>query len=115
MSICRLVRIHDISLNRFFISNIKLKKMGVDFSDKFSLLHFSVGIIFRFFHISLENSIILHTLFEILENSKLGIKFIDKQLKFWPGGKRQADTLINSIGDLFYFICGWIIADYIHT
>jgi hypothetical protein len=89
--------------------------MGEKFIDKFSLLHFAVGIIFYYFNISLFNSIIIHTLFEIIENSKSGIIFINTKLKFWPGGKPKADTFINSIGDTVFFIFGWIVAKNIST
>ena len=84
--------------------------MGEKFIDKYSLLHFATGIIFYYFNISLLNSLIIHTLFEIIENSKFGIHFINKYLKFWPGGKPKSDTLTNSIGDTFFFIVGWMLA-----
>ncbi len=85
--------------------------MGNLFTDKYSLLHLAVGIIFRFFNISFIHSIIIHTLFEIIENSNYGIHFIDKYISIWPGGKKESDTLINSLGDLFYFSIGWYLAN----
>ncbi len=88
--------------------------MGTTFLDKYSYLHFAVGILFRFFNISLPISIIIHTLFEIIENTQTGIYFIDHYIKWWPGGKKQADNIINSIGDTFFFILGWISAHLIN-
>lgn len=81
--------------------------------DKFTYLHFAVGIICYFFNITLSNSIFLHTIFEIIENTEYGVYFIDNYLLFWPGGKQKADPLINSIGDTIGFIFGWITALFI--
>jgi hypothetical protein len=84
--------------------------MGTSLIDKYSLLHFATGIIFYFFNISFLNTLIIHTLFEIIENTNQGVHFIDKYLKFWPGGKKQPDSLINNIGDTIFMMLGWIIA-----
>ena len=84
--------------------------MGVYFIDQYSLLHFSAGVIVYFFGIDFGTWYILHMLFEILENTDSGVKFIDKKLTFWPGGKKSPDTLINSIGDQFFAMLGFIIA-----
>ena len=32
---------------------------------------------------------------------------------FWPGGKPKSDTVINSMGDTFGAIMGWISAYYL--
>jgi hypothetical protein len=87
--------------------------MGLHFVDKYSLLHFAVGIIFRFFNIDFITSLILHILFEIIENTKAGVHFIDHYLTFWPGGKQKADSFINCVGDTVFFILGWFIANII--
>ena len=84
--------------------------MGSSLIDKYSLLHFATGIIFYFFNISFLNTLIIHTLFEIVENTNQGVHFIDKYLKFWPGGKKQPDSLINNIGDTIFMMLGWIVA-----
>jgi hypothetical protein len=55
--------------------------------------------------------IILHTIFEIIENSPEGVKFIDTRIKFWPGGKKAPDNLCNSLSDLLFTIIGYIIAN----
>ncbi len=84
--------------------------MGHTLIDKYSLLHFATGIIFCFLNISFINSLIVHTLFEIIENTKQGIYFIDNYLRFWPGGKKKSDAFINSVGDTIFFLLGWLTA-----
>jgi hypothetical protein len=84
--------------------------MGKTFTDKFSLLHFATGIVAYFFGVPLVLWILLHISFEIIENMPQSVKFIDKYLLFWPGGKKYPDYVINSIGDTFYAILGWLIA-----
>ncbi len=84
--------------------------MGTHLIDKYSLLHFATGIIFCFFNISLLNSFILHTIFEIVENTKQGVYFIDNYLQFWPGGKKKSDAFINCVGDTIFFLLGWLAA-----
>lgn len=88
--------------------------MGKNFIDKYSLLHFATGIIFRFFNISLLNSFIVHTIFEFVENTNQGMHFINTYLPFWPGGKPSADSFTNNIGDTLFFILGWIVAHLVH-
>jgi hypothetical protein len=85
--------------------------MGIDFVDRYSLLHFAVGIVVYYFDIGLFEWFLIHTLFEIIENSKVGVKFINNYLIwFWPGGKDKADSVINSVGDVFFGLLGWIVA-----
>ena len=81
--------------------------MGNRTFDQYTYLHFAVGIIAYFWNISLLNWIILHTIFEILENSQMGINFINKHIVFWPGGKPKPDSIINNIGDTYGAILGW--------
>jgi hypothetical protein len=85
--------------------------MGIYFTDKFSLLHFASGIIAYYWNISLYKWFIIHLLFEFTENRKTIIKYIDK-ITLWPGGKKKSDTIINSLGDQFYSILGWIFTHY---
>lgn len=80
--------------------------MGTRFLDQYTYLHFAVGIIVYFWNISLLNWIILHTIFEFLENTKTGMKLINN-LPFWPGGKPASDSIINNIGDTVGAIIGW--------
>ncbi len=86
--------------------------MGKLFTDNFSILHLSVGIVFYFWGISLTNSILIHIIFEYLENLEPIMK-ITNSTSWWPGGKPFADNLTNIIGDTFYFAIGWLIAKYI--
>lgn len=84
--------------------------MGLKFADSYSLLHFAVGVIFYFFNIDLFTSVIVHIIFEFLENTETGMKFINNYLPFWPGGKPYKDSIINSIGDTVFFVLGWLMA-----
>jgi hypothetical protein len=85
--------------------------MGDKLFDKYSILHFAVGIIFRFFNINFLYSLIIHSVFEYVENTKQGMHFINNYLPFWPGGKPKADTFINNIGDTISFSIGWLFAN----
>ena len=80
--------------------------MGKILFDQYSLLHFATGVIFYFFNFKFVTFLVIHTIFEILENTKSGIYFIDNYLTFWPGGKQSSDTFINIIGDIYECI-GW--------
>lgn len=81
--------------------------MGDTIVDKFSLLHFLVGILFYTMNIDFYSTFLLHTLFELMENSAKGIFFIDTYLPFWPGGKRKADSMINTLSDTVLSMFGW--------
>ena len=83
--------------------------MGLQFIDQFSLLHLAVGIVFYFWGINIYTSIVIHTVFEIFENTDLGMKIINN-FTSWPGGKNYRDSFINSVGDTVFFILGWYIA-----
>lgn len=88
--------------------------MGKQFIDQYSLLHFAFGIVAYFFSISIEQWFLIHLVFEITENSKLGMEFINLYtLNYWPGGKPYADSFINSFGDTIFALSGWIFASII--
>lgn len=87
--------------------------MGRQLLDQYTYLHFATGIIVYFFDISFNNWLLIHTLFEIIENTSFGITFINKYFKFWPGGKPEPDYIINRIGDTIGAIIGWISAYYL--
>jgi hypothetical protein len=87
--------------------------MGYRLIDQYSLLHFAVGIIVYFWGISLPIWFIVHTIFEIVENTQQGIYFINNVITLWPGGKPKADTMINQLGDSIFAILGWILAYYV--
>jgi hypothetical protein len=93
--------------------------MGDLLFDQYSLLHFSVGVIMYFWNISLINGFLLHLMFEVLENTTLGMSLINKYIIHkgyfsWPGGKNKADSYINSlVGDNLAFVIGWILSYYL--
>jgi len=89
--------------------------MGYRFFDQYSILHFSVGVLMYFWSIPLLTAVIIHFIFEILENSKTGVYVINNYftnlgILSWPGGKPGPDNLINTIGDNVFFILGYIIS-----
>ena len=83
--------------------------MGLYFADQYSLLHIAVGIIMYFWNFSLLSAFILHMLFELGENTKIGMTLIN-QLRYWPGGKPQSDSILNILGDNVFFVVGWGLA-----
>ena len=87
--------------------------MGNRMLDQYTYLHFAVGIIAYFWNISIINWVILHTIFEFLENTQVGMKVINKYIVFWPGGKPRSDYNINNIGDTLGAIIGWLSAYYL--
>ena len=88
--------------------------MGLYFVDQYSLLHFAAGIVAYFFYIPLTTWILIHIIFEYIENTKVGIYISNNFFPFWPGSKRCPDSFINSsLGDNFFAILGWIVAYYV--
>lgn len=85
--------------------------MGKYFTDNYSLLHLASGITAYYWNVSLKKWIIMHVMFELLENTDYGMKFITAFFpNTWPGGKTHKDTMRNSIGDVIYGIIGWLLA-----
>lgn len=85
--------------------------MGDKTFDQFSLLHFASGIIAYFWGLPFVWWFILHAVFEYVENTKIGMHFINKYITMWPGGKQHPDSFMNSmIGDNFSAALGWIFA-----
>jgi hypothetical protein len=87
--------------------------MGYQLFDKYTYLHFAMGIVAYFWNISLPNWLILHTIFEIVENTQTGMNIINKYIVFWPGGKQNADSIINNVGDTLGAALGWLSAYYL--
>jgi hypothetical protein len=87
--------------------------MGARFFDKYTYLHFGTGIVIYYWGVSLMWWLLLHTLFELVENTPQGVHFIDNYLKIWPGGKLKPDSLTNSLGDTVGAILGWLSAHYV--
>ena len=86
--------------------------MGIFLFDQYSLLHMATGIIAYFWGIKLKYYILLHIAYEYLENTQLGMSWIN-QVTFFPGGKNYPDSLINSSGDIISGILGWLIAKWL--
>jgi hypothetical protein len=84
--------------------------MGVRIFDKFTYLHFASGVVAQYFGLSFIEWLLMHTIFEIVENTKHGVYFIDTYLTFWPGGKLASDSFINSVGDTLGALLGWLSA-----
>ncbi len=78
--------------------------------DKYSVLHFMTGVLFRYLGFAFAPSLIVHILFEVLENTTQGMAFINRYFKdTWPGGKYIKDSFLNSmIGDNLFFALGWL-------
>jgi hypothetical protein len=87
--------------------------MGKSFADKYSYLHFVTGSLVYYWGISLSLWIVLHTLFEIFENTSWGVHIIDTYITLWPGGKKSTDSFINIVGDTVFTILGWLLSHYI--
>lgn len=85
--------------------------MGKSIVDKYSILHFSVGMLWRYIGFDFISLLIIHIIFEIVENTKIGMLIINKYFKLWPGGKPQSDSKINSVSDIVVSLIGWILAD----
>ena len=86
--------------------------MGIYFTDNFSLLHFASGIIAYYWNISFSQWFLLHVIYELFQNSPIGIWFINNIITIWPGGKLYYDSYTNMIGDQFYSMIGWIFTHY---
>ena len=84
--------------------------MGKYFFDQYTYLHFASGITAYFWGLSLLEWMAFHLVFELIENSKWGIHFINHYLWFWPGGKDSSDTLENIVGDNVGALLGWVSA-----
>lgn len=88
--------------------------MGQRTFDQFSLLHFASGIIAYFWGLPLLWWLIIHVVFEYIENTKIGMNFINKYIPLWPGGKQNPDSFMNSmIGDNISAVAGWLLAAWV--
>lgn len=84
--------------------------MGYRLLDQYTYLHFSVGVVAYFWNIPLFWWFIIHSIFELAENTSFGIYFINHYLTIWPGGKPKHDSYLNILGDTFGTILGWFSA-----
>lgn len=85
--------------------------MGLRVFDQYSLLHFATGIIAYFWSLSFFITILIHILFEFIENTPVGMYFINTYfIGWWPGGKSHPDNLLNRTSDTIFTGLGWLIA-----
>ena len=75
--------------------------------DPYSLAHAGSGVVARSLKLSLLQTIVIHTVFEIVENNYL--KFHPTIKKIFPDPSK--DTLLNSIGDTISIAVGWYLTD----
>ena len=61
--------------------------MGKYLFDQYTYLHFATGIIAYFWGVDLVTWTVIHILFELVENTVVGMKIINDYMPFWPGGK----------------------------
>jgi hypothetical protein len=88
--------------------------MGLRAFDQYSLLHFAVGILAYFWSISLFITILVHILFEFIENTPIGMNIINTYfIGWWPGGKTHPDNLLNRTSDVIFTSAGWLCASYL--
>jgi len=66
-----------------------------------------------FWNVSFFQWIIIHSIFELLENTDIGMKTINQLISFWPGGKPYADGWMNQIGDTIGALLGWLSSYYL--
>ena len=85
--------------------------MGLRAFDKYSLLHFAVGVVAYFWSISFIMIIAIHIIFEYVENTSIGMNFINTYFKrWWPGGKTHPDNLLNMTSDTVFTGIGWLVS-----
>jgi hypothetical protein len=89
--------------------------MGFRLFDQYTYLHFAMGIVGYFWGVGFLLLLIVHSLFEYIENTNGGIWFINHCMPFWPGGKPEADAYINRIGDTIGLLFGWVSAYYLDS
>ena len=86
--------------------------MGLTYIDRYSLLHFAVGVVANFWGIDKYQLLLYHTIFELVENTEFGMWVINNWVPFWPGGKEFPDAWINRLGDITFAQLGWWVASW---
>ncbi len=89
--------------------------MGVYLADQYTLLHLAVGVFAYFWNVPLLAGVMVHFLFELVENTRWGVGAINRYIIEpgwfgWPGGKHAPDTMVNQVGDNLAFAGGWGLA-----
>ena len=84
--------------------------MGQQLLDQYSLLHWASGVVAYFWDVPFDYWLIAHVGFELAENTDPGMRFINKNLTYWPGGKTERDSFVNIVGDNAVAMLGWYCA-----
>lgn len=84
--------------------------MGARFLDAYALLHFATGVLVQHWTMPFWTWMILHTVFEWVENTPTGMSYINHYIPLWPGGKPMADTFLNNVGDTIAAAVGWLLS-----
>jgi hypothetical protein len=87
--------------------------MGQSGVDAYSVLHFFFGSLAYLLRIPFLVWALIHLAFEIVENSFQGVTFIDQYITWWPGGKKDPDSIGNSISDEIVALLGWLFTSVI--
>ena len=90
--------------------------MGDKIIDKWTLVHFIVGMIANILKLPISLFIILHIIFEIWENTKDRMCVINNTLyRVFPlGFKTEPDSIINRISDILAGTAGWLFMEKIN-
>ena len=75
--------------------------------DPYSIAHAGAGVGARSLGLSLGYTIVIHTVFEVLENQYLKLQPLT--MRFFPDPSK--DTLLNTIGDTISVALGWYLTD----
>ena len=89
--------------------------MGNYFFDQYMLLHFSVGVVAYFWGTDFWMANLVHLVFELTENTTMGMWVINNLFTAWPGGKPRADAYVNMVSDQIGFGVGWLVAQWLDT
>ena len=54
--------------------------------------------------------IILHTIFELIDDSNWFMYLVNHWITAWPGGKPEPDSISNKVGDTIGAGLGWFLA-----
>jgi len=89
--------------------------MGTRMFDQYTYLHIASGIVAYFWGVPLLAWLVVHTIFEFVENTEFGINVIDTYFWFWPGGgkHKMADSHANIVGDTVGAVFGWLSSYYL--
>ena len=86
--------------------------MGKFFFDQFSILHFASGVTAYFWKIiSFKWFVLLYILLEIMENSSVGINFVNTYIPFWPRAKQKPESYLNMFSDVLFAVMGWQLTE----